>query len=316
MIALTHRRAVAAMLVVTLLWSIAGVVSRHLDSARSFEVTFWRSAANGVALLVLLAWWRGPGVLWRSIRDGGRPMLFSALCWCVLFTSFMLALTMTTVANVLITMALAPVFTALIARFVLDHRLPLRTWIAVLLAGIGIGWMYGSQVGGGTARDLWGTLVALTVPIAGATMWTLAQVNARAHPDDHRDMTPAVLLGTTLSSLLMLPLAWPFQASAHDIGLLTLLGVVQLAIPCVLAVAVGAVLKAPEASLLGLLEILFGVAWTWLGSDESPTPAVIGGGSLVLLALAVNEALALWSSRDEPAPTLGEPPASASTLRA
>jgi drug/metabolite transporter (DMT)-like permease len=60
------------------------------------------------------------------------------------------------------------------------------------------------------------------------------------------------------------------------------------------------VLKAPEASLLGLLEILFGVAWTWLGSDESPTPAVIGGGSLVLLALAVNEALALWGSRDEP----------------
>ncbi|MDP4300721.1 DMT family transporter [Leptothrix discophora] len=312
MIALTHRRAVATMLVVTLLWSIAGVVSRHLDAARSFEVTFWRSAANGVALALLLAAWRGPSALWRSVRDGGRTMVFSALCWCVLFTAFMLALTMTTVANVLITMALAPVFTALISRFVMHQHLPLRTWIAVLLAGIGIAWMYGSQVGGGSLADLYGTLVALTVPIGGATMWTLAQHNARAHPDDRRDMTPAVLMGTTLSALLMLPLAWPLQASAHDIGLLTMLGVVQLAIPCVLAVAVGAVLKAPEASLLGLLEILFGVAWTWLGSDESPTPAVIGGGSLVLLALAGNEALALWGSRDEPA----EPTQPAAPLQA
>jgi drug/metabolite transporter (DMT)-like permease len=85
----------------------------------------------------------------------------------------------------------------------------------------------------------------------------------------------------------------PFSASGHDIGLLVMLGVIQLAIPCVLAVSVGQVLKAPEASLLGLLEILFGVIWTWLGSSESPTAAVIGGGALVLLALAGNEAMAL-----------------------
>ena len=42
------------MLLVTLLWSTAGVVTRHLDAARSFEVTFWRSAFNAVALGVAL----------------------------------------------------------------------------------------------------------------------------------------------------------------------------------------------------------------------------------------------------------------------
>jgi drug/metabolite transporter (DMT)-like permease len=96
-----------------------------------------------------------------------------------------------------------------------------------------------------------------------------------------------------MSTLITLPLSLPFAASAHDIGLLAMLGVVQLAIPCVLAVKAGKTLKAPEASLLGLLEILFGVAWTWLGSSESPTPAVMGGGALVLCALAGNEVLAL-----------------------
>jgi drug/metabolite transporter (DMT)-like permease len=290
---ISHRRGVALMLLVTLLWSIAGVVSRHLESAPPFEVTFWRSAANALALLGLLGWLRGPRELWRELREGGWLLWVAGLCWAVMFTAFMVALALTTVANVLITMSLAPAFTALLARFALGHKLPVRTWTAIALAGVGIAWMYGSQVGGGSVRDLLGTVVAFTVPIGGATMWTLAQHNARAHPDDRRDMTPAVLIGAVISSLVTLPLSVPFSASGHDIGLLVMLGVVQLAIPCVLAVAVGQVLKAPEASLLGLLEILFGVIWTWLGSNESPTTAVIGGGALVLLALAGNEALAL-----------------------
>ncbi|URI08452.1 DMT family transporter [Aquincola tertiaricarbonis] len=283
------------MLLVTLLWSIAGVVTRHLDTAGTFELTFWRSAANAVALTLLLGGQRGFGLLGRQLRQGGRVLWLSGLCWTVMFTSFMVALTLTTVANVLITMSLAPLFTALISRAVLGQRLPGRTWAAIVVAGIGVAWMYGSQVGGGSPRDAVGTLVALSVPIAGATMWTLLQLNARGAVSGQapNDMTPAVLIGAVLSALLTLPLALPFQASASDIGWLTMLGVVQLAIPCVLAVAAGKVLRAPEASLLGLLEILFGVAWTWLGTTESPTPAVLGGGGLVLAALVANEAMAL-----------------------
>ncbi len=298
---LSHRGAVLTMVVVTLLWSVAGVVSRHLDAVRPFEVTFWRSASNALALSLLLLKLRGPGPLWQSMRQGGRALWLCALCWAVMFTAFMVALTLTTVANVLITMALVPLFTALIARIALGQRLPLRTWSAIILAGVGIAWMYGSQVSGGDARHWLGTLVALCVPIAGATMWTLLQHNAHQHPDQHSgqqgDMTPAVLLGALLSAGVCLPLAWPLSASAHDVGWLGLLGVVQLAIPCVLAVAAGRVLKAPEAALLGLLEILFGVAWTWLGTTETPTPAVVGGGLLVLVALAGNEWLALRQSQ-------------------
>lgn len=292
---MTHRRAVATMLLVTLLWSIAGVVTRHLDTAGSFELTFWRSAANAVALTLLLGWQRGFAQLGRELRRGGRVLWLSGLCWTVMFTSFMVALTLTTVANVLITMSLAPLFTALISRALLGQRLPGRTWAAIVVAGIGVAWMYGSQVGGGSPRDAVGTLVALSVPIAGATMWTLLQLNARGAVSGQApaDMTPAVLIGAVLSSLLTLPLSLPFQASASDIGWLTMLGVVQLAIPCVLAVAAGKVLRAPEAALLGLLEIIFGVAWTWLGTTESPTPAVLGGGGLVLAALVANEAIAL-----------------------
>ena len=280
------------MIAATLMWSIAGVVTRHLEAARGFELTFWRSAFNALALVLMLSWLRGPAVLWRALREGGRMLWLSGLCWAVMFTAFMLALTMTTVANVLVTMSLTPLLTALMSRALLGHRLAWRTWVAIVVAGIGIGWMYGSQVGGGGARTLLGTLVALCVPVAAAVNWTLLHHASRSDAE-HGDMLPAVLIGALVSSVLTLPLCWPFAASAGDLRLLALLGVVQLAIPCLLAVRVSRVLSAPEISLLGLLEVVFGVAWAWLGAGEAPGTAVLGGGALVLGAMVFNEAWAL-----------------------
>jgi drug/metabolite transporter (DMT)-like permease len=292
---LSHRQAVALMVVVTLMWSIAGVVTRQLEAARAFEVTFWRSGFNALALVALLSWLRGPRVLWAALRGGGRALWLSGVCWCVMYTAFMVALTLTTVANVLVTMALAPLFTAIVARAWLGHRLAPRTWGATVLAGIGIAWMYGREVAGGEARHVAGTLVALAVPLAAATNWTLLQRLARGRRagEPAPDMLPPVLLGALLSAAISLPLALPLQAGAYDLAWLGLLGLVQLAIPCLLAVVAARTLSAPEASLLSLLEVVFGVTWAWIGTAESPSAAVLGGGLLVLAALAANEALAL-----------------------
>ena len=93
---MTHRKAVFTMVLVTLLWSTAGVVTRQLEQARSFEVTFWRSLFNAIGLVVLLGWLRGPSVLWARIRSGDRILWGSALCWSVMFTAFMVAITLTT----------------------------------------------------------------------------------------------------------------------------------------------------------------------------------------------------------------------------
>ncbi|MBA3597918.1 MAG: DMT family transporter [Methylibium sp.] len=299
---MTHRRAVALMVLVTLLWSIAGVVTRHLDAARSFEVTFWRSLFNALALAVGLALIRGP-TLWRGLIGAGWPLWVSGVCWAVMFTAFMVAITLTTVANVLITMAIAPLVTALFARLFLRHRLPVRTWVAITVAGTGIGWMFGSEVGNAGA-SLIGTLVALAVPIAAAVNWTVLQhirqeradFAGRA-PGAAPDMLLAVLIGALLSAAVSLPLAWPLQANAHDLGLLAVLGVVQLAIPCLLVVQLSRVLPAPEIALLALLEVLFGVAWVWLGAGERPATTALGGGALVLGALVANETLALRRRR-------------------
>ncbi|MBU1359722.1 MAG: DMT family transporter [Gammaproteobacteria bacterium] len=286
------------MVAVTLMWATAGVVTRHLENAHAFEVTFWRSLFTLLLMLVILPLWRGRAI-WRALARGGRLLWVSGICWSIMFTAFMVALTMTSVANVLVTMALAPLFTALVARSFIGQKLPARTWIAIVLAGIGVGWMYGSQLGGGM---LLGTLVAICVPLATACNWTVVQ---SAHAHGRRiDLVPAVLLGAAISALVTLPLALPFQASVRDLGLLSFLGLVQLAIPCILAVICAAVLKAPEVALLGLLEVIFGIALAWLGADEKPSSAVLGGGALVIGALIMNELLGLRGRRggDRPLP--------------
>jgi drug/metabolite transporter (DMT)-like permease len=287
---MNHRRAVLTMLVVTLMWSIAGIVTRQLEAARSFEVTFWRSAFTVLALSLLLPWLRGPAVLMRSLHEGGRTLWLSGGCWCVMFTAFMVAIMLTTVANVLVTMAIAPLLTALIARFFLGHRLAARTWAAIVVAGIGIVWMYAREVSAADPRHLLGTLVALAVPLAAAINWAVIQHTRQAADVD---LLPAVLIGAVLSALITLPFSLPFAASGHDLALLALLGVVQLSIPCLMSVAAARHLSAPEASLLALLEVVFGVAWAWWGAGEAPAVHVLGGGALVLVALAGNEAIAM-----------------------
>jgi drug/metabolite transporter (DMT)-like permease len=296
---MTHGKAVSLMLLVTLMWSTAGVVTRHLEEARSFEVTFWRSAFNALALMAALLWMRGPR-LWADLRQGGVALWVSGLCWMVMYTNFMLAISLTTVATVLITMSIAPLLTALFARVFLRHALPARTWVAIGVAGLGIGWMFGHQAMAPGA-SMTGALVALGVPIAGAINWVLLQYLHQRHAADtsvrEPDMLPAVLIGAMLSAAVTLPMALPFSATPHDLVLLAGLGVFQLAIPCLLAVALTRVLPAPEISLLALLEVIFGVLLVWLGAGEAPGPNALAGGALVISALLFNEWLALRERR-------------------
>jgi len=313
---LTHTQAVLLMVAVTLMWSIAGVVSRQLESAARFEVTFWRSGFTALSLLVILPLWRaadrangvladepGQGMLQRhwGVLAGSRAFWVSGVCWSVMFTAFMLALTFTTVANVLIIMSVGPLFTALVARFTIGQRLATRTWLAIVVAGLGIVYMYGSQflqAFGDSAVDsgglIAGSLAALCVPVAAAVNWTVVQ-RSQTH-GEKIDLVPSVLLGGLISALLTLPLAAPFQATGGDVAWLALLGLVQLAIPCALAVVCARSLMAPEVSLLALLEVIFGIVLAWLGAGERPGAEVLLGGTLVIGALVTNEWLG-WRSR-------------------
>ena len=85
---LTHTRAVFLMVAVALMWSTAGVVTRHLEYAHSFEVTFWRALFTSLTLLVILPFFQGSAVF-SKIRHASLPFWLSGVCWSVMFTAYM-----------------------------------------------------------------------------------------------------------------------------------------------------------------------------------------------------------------------------------
>lgn len=287
---LSHRGAVILMIVTATLWSIAGVFTRHLDSAKGFEVTFWRSLFAGLFVLVAMLKQYGRGFVPR-LRLLGRLGFLSGCMWATMYSCFMIAMTMTTVANTSIMESLAPLFTAFLAWLILRERIPARTWWAIAAACLGMGWMFAGSLSEVDSRGLLGMLIALGVPVAASVNVILLKKGGHTV-----DLIPAVFLGGSISALVMLPFALPLQASLHDVVLLAILGFFQLGLPCMLMVRASASLTAPEISLLCLLEVLLAPIWAWLGAGEVPAQATITGGVLVLIALVLNELASMRES--------------------
>lgn len=296
--------ALALMVCTACLWSTAGVVTRHLSPELQahgrFEIVFWRSLFAAVFVALFLGV-RAGSVL-AAVRSAGRAGLVSGTMWCVMFSCFMLALTLTTVANTLIAMSIGPLVTALLARAVLGTPLPARTLVAIAAATLGIGWMFAQDAGAETSgRHVAGMLIALLVPIASAVnLVTLARSGTRV------DLMPAVLIGGVLSAVLFVPFVPPLRATAADLALLATLGSLQLALPCLLLVLVARRLAPPEIALIGLLELVLGPLWAWLGAGEVPRTATVIGGSLVVAALLLDQTAALARAASVPRPRPGE----------
>jgi drug/metabolite transporter (DMT)-like permease len=283
-----HRRALLTLLLCTFLWSTAGVATRQLEHAAGFEVAFWRSLFCAIFVaIVLLARYRGA---WRErILASGSAGFWSGVMWAVMFTAFMVALAHTTVANVLVVMAAAPLLAALLGLAVLREPVLPRTWVAITLAGAGIVWMAREGL---SSEGLVGMAIAFAVPVAAAiNIVLLKRTGARV------DLVPAVLIGALICCAVSLPMALPLSASVSDLALLAALGVFQLGLPCMLMVRAAQHLAPHEIALLGLLEVVLGPLWAWLGAGETPGAGTLQGGVLVLGALLLNELAGMRARR-------------------
>lgn len=279
---MTRGAAVALMIAAPVLWSSAGVVTRHIERAPPFEQVFWRSLfAFGFVFVFLVLRNSHP---WKAVRAAGVPGLVSGLMWAIMFTAFLFALSLTTTANALVVMSVSPLLTAVLAKLVLRDPVPLRTLLAAGVAAVGIAWMFSADLSAHYA----GMAIAFLIPVASAINVVVLRASAA-----RLDLVPAVMLGGGLSCLLALPFALPFAGSGRDIALLAFLGITQLGLPCMLLVLASRALLAPEIALLGLLEVVLGPLWSWLGVGEEPGRSTVIGGAIVLGALAANELAAL-----------------------
>jgi drug/metabolite transporter (DMT)-like permease len=276
-----HRfRAVLFMLIACLAWSGAGLTVRSMALSESWEIVFWRSFFMMLFLAGVLLVRYGTTTL-AQIRAVGRVGALAGFFLSLTFVFFITALSMISVANALVIMSIAPFIAALLGRWLLHERIRPQTYAAMAVALVGIVVMFGDsmQTGG-----IIGTLVALGVPLAySANLLVLRKAGTSV------DMVPTVFIAGVISVAMTLPLAWPFNATQHDLALLAFMGCGQLGLGCLLMTIATRHLSAAEVSLLSLLEITLGPIWVWLGVGERPSDLALVGGLIVLGALVGNE---------------------------
>lgn len=275
-----HRRALLMMVGATLCWSSAGTLVRSMQITDSWEIIFWRSIFMSLFVIGWL-WTQYRRDAWSKMRAIGIPGLISAALLTAMFISFIIALSQTTVANVLIVSSSAPFFAALAGWLLLRERVSAQTGLAMIAAFIGIVVMFVGAV----SHHRWiGALIAVVIPVAyGLNVALLRKMHTTV------DMIPAILLAGLFSAALTLPFALPFDATARDYVLLAIMGSVQVGLGCVLMTMASRHLASAEIGLLSILETVFGILLTWALVGEQPSGAALAGGALVICALAINQ---------------------------
>ncbi|MBI3452674.1 MAG: DMT family transporter [Rhodospirillales bacterium] len=279
-----------------LAWSTGGIFVRYAPTTPAWEIVFWRSFFMVLFLgAVLLVWHRGRAM--SKIAAVGRPGVLAGFFLSLTFFFFILSITRTTAANTLIIMSTAPFVAALFGRLFVGERVASRTWAAMIVALAGIAVMFADSFGSGGTL---GNLLAFGVPLAYASNLTMLR---RARARARADMVPTVLIAGLISLAVSLPMAWPFAAPADEIAVLAAMDFFQLGFGCLLMTLAVRHLIAAEIGLFTLLETTLGPIWVWLGVGERPGDLALGGGIVVVGALAVNEYVGWRQARRRPATT-------------
>lgn len=271
-----HARGVLLVACAALCWSSGGILIRSVEAASGLAIVFWRSAVMAMCVAVwLVIRYRREAI--ARVRALGAAGAVSAVLLTGAFVGYVLAIKVTTVANTLVIMSASPLIAALLARLLLGERLRPPTMVAILIAFAGIALMFGHDVRQG---DVLGDALALLVAVSfGANIVLLRRFR-------RLDMVPAMMLGGILSAALVAPFAAPFAVPLGDIGIIAVMGCVQLALGLFLFTRGTPYLSAAELGLLTLLETIFAPIWVWIGVGEQPTSAALTGGAMVLTAVA------------------------------
>lgn len=276
------RHTIGIMLVcgAALLWSTGGLIVRSLETTDTWTTVFWRSATASLFLLAFIVWRNGRGTPARILAMG-LPGIIVGLCYTSASILLIVSLSLTSVANTLVIVSSAPLLTALLGRAVLGEKVSWLSWIAIIASAAGIALMVSDSYARGS---FWGDAAAFGIAVAQA----IAVVTMRRHRAV--PMMPAMLLATSLATLIALPLAGTLWISTHDLVLLTIFGAGQLGLGLAMFSIGVPLIPAAQAALLNVLEPILGPLWVWLALGERPSDVAILGGLIVLAALAVHTA--------------------------
>jgi len=286
-----------------LFWSFGGAIARFLTIEDSWTIVFYRALFAGLFLVGFLLFRDGPRETIRLYRNMGIPGLLVGIGFATASTCFIIAISYTTVANVVLIQAGVPLFAALMAWIIYRESISFTTWIAIVAVIIGVAIMVmggpfiaqaDDMLGFGLVDDAtiaatnpgidmryawFGNLLALTIAIVFAmvTVVTRRFKNVR--------QTPGASIGCFAAALVASTQAGSIQVTGSELAILMAFGALNLGLGMAFFVTGARMVPAAFAALLGTAETMLSPVWVAIFHDEVPGVETVIGGAILLAAL-------------------------------
>jgi len=257
--------------------SWGGFVIRSFEEASVWQILLLRSFFFMIALIIFLIITYKKNTI-RVLKDAGFAGLLGGFVMSLSFIAFVVAMTNTSVANVVFIISTQTMFLAIFGYFYLKEKVSLVSFISILLAMSGITIMVGDSL---TSGFFFGNLVALAIPINFSILVMIIRKNKNL------DMVPAIFYSGIFSVIYGLILSESFVFTSHDILMGFFLGVPQLAFGFI-CITIGS--RSTPSATIGLLmlsETICAPIWVLLFLNEIPPISTLIGGSIIIIAIII-----------------------------
>ena len=255
--------------------SWGGLIIRSFETNDIWQILLIRSFFFMIALIIFLVLTYKKNTI-AVIKKSGLPAVVAGLFLSLSFVAYIVAMSKTSVANVVFIISTQTIFLAIFGYLFLREKINFKGFVAITLALVGIVVMIGDSINQGT---LFGNIVAFAIPIN----FTILVMIIRKFPK--LDMVPAIFYSGIFSGLYGLFLSNNMYFSVNDLLMGFLLGVPQLAFGFICVTIGTKTTPAVTVGLLMLLETIFAPIWVWIFLNETPPLSVFTGGAIIIFAV-------------------------------
>ncbi|MDP2077143.1 MAG: DMT family transporter [Sulfuricurvum sp.] len=277
------KRGVLLMLAASFLFAATMVFAKLLShSMGSVEVTFWRNAIGLIVLLLV--------VLRKPIQNrGGRPftLMFRGIIGTIALLTFFYTISATSLSNAIVYAKTEPIFTAILAFFLLGEKLEAKSVFAIFIGFSGVAVLSGLDF---DYLHVMGILTGFLSALAYTSVRSL-----KAHYDARTVVLSFMFFGVLIPGILMIAAQFytsqyfafalsPFvMPNGYDWLWIILMG---------LAAAYGQLFmtrayfyaKAGLVSTVSYSVVLFASLFGILLGDVMPTAMILAGAVLIVLS--------------------------------
>ena len=275
--------AILLVLIAGILWSFGALVVRYIEDARSvpWQYLFFRGLTIFFLLNLYLFFKKGKSFI-KNYKKIDLSIVIGGMGFATAFIGFIWSITHTSAAITLMMLAAMPFMTAILGYIFLKEKVSTTTFLAIIIAAVGITFMAfnSSKIG---------TLFGLMLGLLSSLGFSVGSVSLRwnKRTPTFTTVSLAGLFCAVISFVVLFFNEASFFTTFKNSSLSALHG--TLVCSGLILYSIGSKhLPAADLTLLSLTEVLGGIFWVWLpifGINEVPTTNTIIGGFIITFAI-------------------------------